>query len=435
VKKKFDDLRENLAEFVEQTDYRCLLLGCTPEEAPYAAQFLEGVDLSRPEDYVLTFVEAFITPSAYLDGLVCRLAEQLGAADEVRRARGEDPFPAPPAELGDPARPLAERLGHLLCFLANLLPNEREHAFVVAFLPFENRDNDAYCRLMASLLPVPEAPPWMAPLRIVLADDRRERQLAHLSREQSAPSVLYYEVDFSTPALTDALSRDAADPSVPMPQRMASLLQLAALDFSYRRFDAAIQKYGVLHEYYRDPPLPTMQALCLQGLGDSLHASGKSGAGKRALQSALALALEHRALVPLVQSLLSMVGVCEALGHHADTESYAESGRKAAEASMNAPVYVTFVEKKADAQLAQDKPAEAVETYRKCVTLAELYELFSIWKSVLHKLGAVYREARMRTEAEGIERELSRAKALEEKRSAVDAGKSDDEPSAIGAAA
>jgi hypothetical protein len=435
VKKKFDDLRENLIEFVEQSDYPCLLIGCTPAEAPYAAQFLEGMDLSRPEDYVLTFVEPFITPGDFLERSTRRLWEQIEAADEARGERGEEPLPPLPRALNSPERPPAERLEYLLRYLASLAPDAREHSVVVAFLPLECRDNDAYCGLMASILPPPEAPPWMAAMRLILYDDRRERQLMRLSRQRRAASVLYYEVDYSTPALTDALSRSAADPSVPLRERMASLLQLAALDLSYRRFDAALHKYGVLYAYYGDPPLPTMQVLCLQGLGDCLHAMEQPEAAKRALQSALALALEHRAWALLMQVLLSMLGVCEGLGQHADAESYAESGRKAAEAALNAPVYVTFIERKGDAQLAQGKAADAVETYRKCATLAELYELFAIWRSVLGKLVGVYQAARLRAEAEAAERELKRANALEAKRSAPAGATDGAKPSGVGAAA
>jgi len=418
VKKKFDDLRENLNEFAEQSDYSVLLLGCTPAEAPYAAQFLDGVDQSHPSDLVLTFVEPFVDAERYVDAVVRRVAEQLVEADEARRGRRELPFQPLPAELERLAP--AERLARLLAFLASLLPNQREHAFVVAFLPFERLDDDAFSELMERAVLARESAEWMAPLRVIVADDRRERRLARRSLEQGRRRVLYYEVDFSTDALTDALSREAADPSVPVAQRMANLLQLAALDFSYRRFDAALEKYGVLYEYYRDPPLPVMQVLCLQGRGDCLRASAKPEEGKRALQSAIALALEQGALVPLVGALLSIVEVCVALGEHEDAERYSDSGLRVSESCMNAPVYVTFVEKKADAQLAQGRPADAVETYRRCLRLAEMYEQFLVWQSVLQKLRALYSGARMRAEVDAVERELERVSRLEAHRTGAD---------------
>lgn len=421
MKQKFEELRENLDEFARQTDYSMLLLGCTPAEAPYAVQFLKGIDESRPESYFILFCEAFVSAGAYLDAITLGLAQQMQEAEPQRRERGEPPFPPLPAELADARRPAPERLGHLLRFLPQLLPNEREHAVVVGFLPLENRDNDAYCKLMVSILPVPTVPLWMAPLRIVLYDDRRQRQLVSLLRNHKTQTALSYEIDFSTPALTDALSRDAANPAVPMPQRMACLLQLAALDFSYKRYTDALEKYGALHAYYQDPPLPAMQVLCLQGVGDTLHAAGEPARAKQVLQSGIAVALEHKALIPLLHSLLSIVNVCVTLGQHADAESYAESGSRAAEAAMNAPVYTSCVEKKGDAQLAQGKREEAVITYRRCLLLAEMYEQFSVWKSVLNKLRTLYEADSMSTEQGAAERELRRVEELERRRLAGEA--------------
>jgi tetratricopeptide (TPR) repeat protein len=420
VKKKFDDLSENLDEFAEQSDYSVLLIGCTPADAPYVAQFLDGVDQSHPHDLVVTFVEPFVNAERYVDAVVRRVAEQRVDADEVRSGRGESPFAPLPAELEGPELVPAERLARVLEFLASLLPNPREHAFVVAFLPFERLDDDGFSELLEQAVLARESAEWMASLRVIVADDRHERRLARRSRERERRRVLYCEVDFSTAALTDALSNEAADPSVPRAQRMANLLQLAALDFSYRRFDAALEKYAVLYEYYRDPPLPVMQVLCLQGRGDCLRASGQPEAGKRALQSGIALALEQGALVPLVGALLSIVDVCAALGEHEDAESYADSGLQVSQACMNAPVYVTLVEKKADAQLAQARAADAVETYRRCLRLAEMYEQFLVWTSVLQKLRALYAGARMRAELEAVERELVRVARLEAQRTGAD---------------
>jgi tetratricopeptide (TPR) repeat protein len=421
MKQKFEELRENLDEFVQQTDYSLLVLGCTPEEAPYPVQLIQGLDRSRPESFFVTFCQAFVSPGAYLDALSLALRKQLQDAEPVRSQRGEPPFPALPSEVADAKRPPPERLRRLLRFLPLLLPDQQNHAVVVSFLPLENQDNDAYCQLMASILPVPEAPPWMAPLRIIVYDDRRERQLTLLLRSQQAQTALAYEIDFSTPALTDALSRDAANPAVPMPERMSCLLQLAALDFSYKRYSDAIEKYGVLHEYYEDPPLPTMQVVCLQGLGDTLHAAGKPERGKLALQSGIALALEHKALIPLLHSLLSIVNVCVTLAQHADAESYAQSGMRAAEACMNAPVYTRLAEKKADAQLAQGKHEQALASYRHCLTLCEMYEQFSVWRSVLEKVSVVYEQAGMRNESTDAARELRRVEDLERRRLAGEA--------------
>jgi hypothetical protein len=156
-------------------------------------------------------------------------------------------------------------------------------------------------------------------------------------------------------------------------------------------------------------------------VGDTLHAAGKPEQAKPVLSSGIALALEHKALIPLLHALLSIVNVCVTLGHHADAESYAQSGQRAAEASMNAPVYTGFVEKKGDAQLAQGKREEALTSYRQCLALSEMYEQFAVWKSVLGKLRVLYDEARMSGESAAAQRELQRVEELERRRLAGEA--------------
>src|SRR5690606_4870007 len=138
--------------------------------------------------------------------------------------------------------------------------------------------------------------------------------------------VLYFEINFSTPALTDALSADAADPELPMAERMACLHQLAAIDYAYRRYPEAIQKYAVLNDYYQKAGLPAMQALCVNGAADALSAGGQLEVAKKMLQSGLALGLEAKALPALVNLFISITDICARLGQHEEAESYADSG-------------------------------------------------------------------------------------------------------------
>src|SRR5207249_3223149 len=138
--------------------------------------------------------------------------------------------------------------------------------------------------------------------------------------------ILSFEVDFSTPALTDSLTRDASDASLPVPERMACLMQLAALDYSYKRYAEALQKYGVLHNYYAEQKIPSMQALCLLGAGDTLRSGGQPAAAKDMIQRGIVLAMENKVLAVLLNALISIIDVCFDLGQHADAESYADSG-------------------------------------------------------------------------------------------------------------
>jgi tetratricopeptide (TPR) repeat protein len=73
---------------------------------------------------------------------------------------------------------------------------------------------------------------------------------------------------------------------------MQALLQLAALDYSYKRYPAALEKYALLHAWYAEQGLKELQALCLQGTGDVLRAVGKLEQAKERYQQGLATLLE-----------------------------------------------------------------------------------------------------------------------------------------------
>jgi hypothetical protein len=309
MRRKFEELRDTLDEFVEQTDYSVLVVGCLPEELAYVLKFLQGLEEKHTENFLLTFGQDFAAPGPYLDALTDALRGQVEAAVAVRAERGEPPFPPMPPALFEAHRPADQRLLGLLQYVSRLLPDEPGHAVVAAFLPLRCHDFSAYARLVASVIRASETEPWMAQLRVVFYDDRSSRLLVNAMQKRAMAHVLTFEVDFSTPALTDALTRDAANTSLPVAERMACLHQLAALDYSYQRYPDALEKYRVLYTYYEEMEIPSMQAMCLLGTGDTLRAAGDLPAAKEMLQRGIALCLQHQVLAVLLNLCISAVEV------------------------------------------------------------------------------------------------------------------------------
>jgi tetratricopeptide (TPR) repeat protein len=226
--------------------------------------------------------------------------------------------------------------------------------------------------------------------------------------------VLAYSEDFSTPALTDALGKDAANRSLPLDERMGALTQLAALDFAYKRYPAALDKYAVLHEHYFQTKQPELQALALLGAGDTLHAAGDSAMAKTRLQQGIALGIQHNSLPVLVCLLSSVAKVCMALGHHEEAESYADSGTKVAAAAINPFAYCDFFAQRGDAQVARSKLREAVESYNKAREQCRANEYFETWKSVIDKQIAIYAKAGMDVDVRKLEDERRVVERLEQ---------------------
>ena len=80
MRRKTEALRENLDEFVTQVEYPMLIVGCIPDELVYVLKFMEGLNETHPEAFILVFAGAFTTPHAYLDSAIELLKIQLEAA-------------------------------------------------------------------------------------------------------------------------------------------------------------------------------------------------------------------------------------------------------------------------------------------------------------------------------------------------------------------
>jgi tetratricopeptide (TPR) repeat protein len=416
VRQQFEDLRENLDEFVQQTEYPVLVARCAPDEIAYVMKFLQGLEEVHPQNFFMIFGQPFEDAAAYLDLVADAVRVQIEAAQLARAERGEAPFPSVPPELASRQLAPEVRLHRLLRYLLTLLPNDKDHAFVVGFLPLQCGEPDGYAKLMQSILPVPRIEPWMAGLRIVVHDDRTALRLVPILQQQKQlDTVITFEVDFSTPAVTDSLTKEAADTSLPLDQRMLGLFQLAALDFSYKRHDDALTKYGMLYEFYSKPAVPHMQALCLCGSADVLRAKGDPAQAKSLLQRGIAIAMAGDARAPLLNLLISVVEVCFDLGQHEEAASYADSGGTLAAVSFNPYTYADLIERKGDAELAQGKLALALESYERSEKLCRMYEHFPRWKSVLDKQAKLYDDAGKLGEADAARAERRRVDELEQR--------------------
>src|SRR5688572_1726268 len=195
MRRKAEELRETLDEFVSQVEFPMLIVGRLAEDVAHVLTFIQGIDQSDPEAYVIVFSGDFTTPQAYLDSAVELLKVQLAGAEPVRIERGDPPFPPLPPEVEDPRLPPEQRLQRILIYLGGLVPKNSEHYVVVGLLPLTCTDFPAYARLVGTVTPVPEPTPWMAPLRIIAYDDRSQPLLKPVMERANIHQVLYYEID------------------------------------------------------------------------------------------------------------------------------------------------------------------------------------------------------------------------------------------------
>lgn len=418
MQEKFVRLRATLDEFARQDDYPMLVLGCGSLELIYVVKAFEALDQTLPSHLILPFHHAFREPHQWLDGLVELTRVQLESLDANLAAADKPPTSPLPMAALDSRTPAPERLRALLTHLAALLPNQHEYRVVVGLLPLECDELSAFAELIAGVLPItgpsgPELPAGVRALRLLVWDDLEAKVLSDAIYQTKAPHILRYADDFSTPALVDAIGRRAADRSLALSERMSALLQLAALDFSHRRYAAAIEKYGVLHEYYAQQGQPDLQAMTLLGAGDTLIGAGQLEPGKLRLQQGVAVAMECKSLGVLSVLLRSLTSVCASLGQHAEAESYADSGARVAAATLTPGAYIDMLDRRGDAELAQAKYEQAMASYTKCRGLCRELDDHERWISILDKQAEFYARARMEEEHRALMDERAEARARE----------------------
>ncbi len=416
MKQKFETLRATLDEFVVQDEFPMLIVGCRAEDNAYVLTFLQGLESTLPSHAIAGFPQPFRTPEQWVDEVIDAVRVQLEFAAPTRAARGDPAQPSLSIDLLDPRRPPVERLRDLLEFLPRLLPDQDHYRLVVALLPTKCVDIEAFATLVASIVPLLTlltSSSKLRALRVIVWDDFETAGLRTGIRSWSADHVLAYAADFSTPALTDALSQDAANPTLALDERMGAFMQLAALDYSHSRHAAALDKYAVLHEHYFQTQQPALQGLALLGAGETLDAAGDPHQAKLRLQQGIALGMANASLPLLVNLLATVARVCMKLGQFDEAESYCDSGTKVAAAAINPFAYCDFHARRGDAQLAQGKLAEAIASYNRARELCRANEHLTTWREVLDQQIRIYAEASMRNEVQLLERERDEVTQLE----------------------
>jgi hypothetical protein len=373
MQRKLDELRETLGGFVEQRESLLLVVSAADPELAYVLKTLEGLDDTSPADLFLVFAEPFTEASAYASAIMTSLRAQIEVAQAPRAERGEDPLPPLPDVCDDESAPPPARLRAAIDHVASLLPPEDGNRAIWGFLPLQVANHEAYARLVGEFVPWKGPEAWMRGLRVIARDDRARPFLAPGLRKLAAPRVLIYDLDMSPEALNDALVKEAGNRSLPVASRMAALLQIASLDHAHKRYPQAIEKYGVLYTYYGQREDKAMQALTLQGAGDSLRRMHDGKGARVKYQQGLLLAMETTALPVLLKNPFARADALEKQG------------------------------------IARDRLGDlghAVIAWRDAEVTSKAFAYHERRRSVLERLIAAYRIMQMDEERRGCEAEL-----------------------------
>jgi hypothetical protein len=397
MRRKLDEVGTVVSDHLRQRDDLTMVVSCRAGDLAVLSKILERVRATRPDDLVIACSESFVEPAAYVAALVAEVSARIDAANALRAEKDIAPAPTLPPVCSDPRAPSDARLVAMVDALHAHTPAE-DGLVVLVLIPLAIHDQLGWARLMAPFLDAGEIHGWMRQLRVLARDDRDHPALVPAVDHRRPEGVVIYELDLSTATLVEEMARDAVDPSVPKEERMTLLLQLAAIDFGYQRFEDATAKYRIVFEHFAERGQPLQQAMCLEGVASVLRRVGSHAQARARLQQALVLATSSGVPMAMLNVLTALGEVCLDLGQPADAAGYLELADAAARRALQPYARCDVLERIGEARWLLDDWGGAIRAWTQAAELSRQLKYVTRWLGVEQRLVSAFSQAGMENE-------------------------------------
>ncbi|MCA9609130.1 MAG: hypothetical protein KC619_26195 [Myxococcales bacterium] len=315
-----EELRESLTWFTqEQSDHFAFVVACEDSDTVALQSVLNGLEqVHRPSHY-LTFMHEARTARAWVDVVLELMSSRMEAINAERRAREKETMPHCPVECYDHERPPHERLRMLLEWWRAGL-GDPGIPIVLSILPTRIPDQEAYEQLLWGLMPCGELAPWTRHVRLIVRDRRSAPFVETQLDTRGVIATAAYTLDLSPQACEEGLAADAANPQLSPRDRGIALLQLAALDYAHRRFEPAMNKYGLLANLFMDMGEASLAALCACGAGDIHRRVGQLEEARLRYAQGVDQATATKAKPVLLNCLMGLAHTTAEMGEHKQSE-------------------------------------------------------------------------------------------------------------------
>jgi len=412
MRKLLQRVQQQIRDFVEQRDDLVLVAACSDGDTPMALKILRDIEQGGGGDMFLLFGDAFNDAPSYVDIIIERLRAEHCLADEALSAEGEEGLAQMPETLFDETKPPAQRLLEAILFARSLVPHESGELLIWALCPVSIADREEYLKLITGLIPYWGVQPWMRQgIRLIFRDlSLAETVGADLSE---APRTRLLPLDLGPEALAESLDQEVDDESLPLEQRMQSLLMLATQDFGYGRTADALTKYDLLLGHYQNTKDARMQAVTINGIGDVYQREEQLDKARQWYESAVPLATESEDAVILYTVVMNLGDVTYKQQDFAVAEECYDGGDKLAAKMGNPEAKVVALERRGLSREQQGAHDKAVESWEGAVQLCRaIGDMDHFLKQNLAHLDRGYekvqqpdKQAAARAELEGMESE------------------------------
>lgn len=398
-----DALLTALRDFVAQPDYPTLVLNASDASLVYALRALAAFDRQDEGAYYLLFPQPYVDAGAYMAVIAEGLGQQLELLNVELSARQRPPLPEFPAMVLDGRYPPAERMRAAIEHLGQWLPGEAPIVWGLA--PGELSRMADYRALVLPLLAMEGVAPWMNRHRFILRDQPPDSPLTKGLLAAQNDRVLVMDLDFGGERFVQSLLDTVHDKDSPADARMSAFFQLAAVDFAFKRYREALEKYGACFNYFEGQGNKPMQALCLSGAGDAELQAGRVAPALAFYQQALAVGVEDRSLPVIQVSAFGAGNACLALARYEDAEGYFQHADDAAAKLHNPFVKCDAMEKRGLAAWHRGEVERATDVWTKGVALAKEFSypsralsIVESWLALSRKVGDTGRVSMLQAE-------------------------------------
>lgn len=405
MQRAVDALLGTLREFINQPDYPTLVLGATDAAVALPNRSLYSFSQEDQDHYYLLFPNPCPTAAEYMDAIAGALGPQREALNAGLVARGAEPLPPWPLEVEDSRVPPARRLRAAIEFCGQYLPQPDD--IVWGLLPSEVGDWPGYRALIAPLLAPTTVEPWMERHRFIVRDRDPEPLIIPELYQAKNDRVLVMELDFSNETFERELHRTALNKALPHDDRVFAFFQLACLDFAFKRYADAFEKYGHCFNYYNAKGNKPLATLCLKGAGDTTLQAGKPVDALKFYQQSIALSMQDYNMMTLQQGLQSAGQVSMDLGKLEDAEGYFKHSSQMAGKLCNPHAKIDAMERQGQCEWQLGKFNQAQETWTNGKNLARQFSYHERAYTILDRLIAMYRVSGMSRQAGECEQEKS----------------------------
>jgi tetratricopeptide (TPR) repeat protein len=397
----FEQPKQRIAAHTEQRDDLTLVVRCKNEEIAIVLKLIEGAEETSQHTF-LDHTEDFVEAQLYVSTLVTKmlgLSQQVGA---LREKEGGPPIPPAPERMRDDRVPAPERLRELMCWARSMI-EDPQAALVWIMMPIQIHDAVGYANLMTQTLRHSYPRPWCHNMRVIVRDDERlplEHSKAAFNRAQ------FMAVDFGSKSTEDALVESANDESLPLRERMTSLLVLAGIDAAHNRTADAKEKYKLLAKYHHALGDNAQWALSLMGLADVAAREGKPRDAKDLYLAALTPATHAKSFPVVLNCALALGNLHFQNGVWVEAATWYHTAGEMARALLNPDTLLDCYEHEGLSYHKAGAHKQALEAWNNGIELAKNIPIRDRQKRLITRKLDMYTELGLQKERDKTQLEL-----------------------------